>query len=360
MRVKMLAVVIATGIPFPSFGAADLSMPSGAPPLPADIAQHPDAPEQSSDSTRIGGTIFIDFTSLDQTSNGRKTPASDTSLDVKRFYLSLDQRFNDVWSANLTTDANYASATGESEFFVKKAYVQGAFSRLATLRVGAASTPWIPFVEDWYGYRFVEKLLVDRLKFGTSADWGLHLLGDSGMFDYQVSAVTGAGYRNPSRPDHVDVAARVGVQPVKGLVFAIGGYEGDLGEDTAASPSLHTARRFDTMAAWNRDGLRLGAEWFEADNWQHVATPATDSASGWSLWGSYDFAQASLFARYDRAKPSRDLDPSLQDTYWHAGVAFPVTKGVRIAVAYKDERLRNAAGTNVDGREIGAWGEVKW
>lgn len=360
MRAKMLAVAIAAGIPFPGLAAANPSVPPDAQPSSADIAQQPDAPDPSSGNTSIGGTIFIDFTNLDQTSNGGKTGASGTSLDVTRFYLSFDHRFNDVWSANLTTDANYASATGESEFFVKKAYVQGAFSPLATLRVGAAGTPWIPFVEDWYGYRFVEKLLVDRMKFGSSADWGLHLSGADGVFDYQVSAVTGAGYRNPSRPDHVDVAARVGVQPVKGLVFAVGGYEGHLGADTAASPALHTARRYDAMAAWNRDDLRLGAEWFRADNWQNVATPATDSAAGWSLWGSYDLGHASVFARYDRVKPSRELDPSLRDTYWHAGVAFRVTRGVRIALAYKDERLRNTIGTDVHSREIGAWGEVEW
>jgi hypothetical protein len=172
--------------------------------------------------------------------------------------------------------------------------------------------------------------------------------------------VTGAGYRNPTRPDHVDIAARFGVQPVKGLVFAIGGYEGELGGGTSTAPAVHTARRYDAMAAWNRDGLRLGGEWFKAGNWKNVTTPATDSASGWSLWGSYDFARASIFARYDRAEPSKQLDRSLRDTYWHTGVAFPVTKGVRIALAFKDERVRNATGTDVHSREIGGWGEIKW
>ena len=113
-------------------------------------------------------------------------------------------------------------------------------------------------------------------------------------------------------------------------------------------------------ARWNRDGLRLGAEWFTADNWKNVTTPATDKASGWSLWGSYDFTSTSLFARYDQVKPSKDLDPSLKDTYWNAGVAFPITKGVKVALAYKDENLRNNTTVDVHSREIGAWGEVKF
>jgi predicted porin len=150
------------------------------------------------------------------------------------------------------------------------------------------------------------------------------------------------------------------VQPIKGLMFAVGGYDGDLGKDTQTAPVLHGARRYDAMAAWNRDGLRLGAEWFRADNWKNVTAPLADSDDGWSLWGSYDFDRASVFARYDRVNPSKDIDPSLKDTYWNAGVAFPVTKGVKIAIAYKDERLRNGGSIDVASREIGAWGEVKF
>ncbi|HEX7370258.1 MAG TPA: porin [Rhodanobacteraceae bacterium] len=383
MRIKMLAATIAAGLALSSLGAQAQTAANDSQELAqlraqlatlqtkvAKLEQKQQAETQAqtsatshanwADDTRVSGTMFVDFTNLDQTSHGTKTDASGTGLDVKRFYLSIDHQFNDVWSANLTTDFNYVGNDGETQLFVKKAYVQGAFSKLATLRVGSANMPWIPFVEDWYGYRFVENTLVDREHFGNSADWGMHLFGDNGVFNYQVSAVNGGGYRHPSRSGHMDFAARVGVQPIKGLVFAVGTYDGDLGKATQTTPALHNARRVDAMAAWNRDGLRLGAEWFKADNWKNVATPATDSASGWSLWGSYDFTHVSLFSRYDRVKPSEQLDPSLEDTYWNAGVAFPVSKGVKVALAYKDERLRNGSSVDVHSREIGAWGEVKW
>src|SRR6185312_14403905 len=102
-------------------------------------AQAPAAPDTLAawaDNTKVSGTMFVDFTNIDQTSNGSKTDTSGTGLDVKRFYLSIDHQFNDIWSANLTTDFNYTSVTGETQLFVKKAYLQGAFSKLATLRVG--------------------------------------------------------------------------------------------------------------------------------------------------------------------------------------------------------------------------------
>lgn len=318
------------------------------------------APYAWASNTRIGGTAFIDFTDLDQTKNGTKTDASGTGLDVKRFYLTVDHAFSDIWSANLTTDFNYSSVDGETQLFVKKAYLQGAFSPLATLRVGSANMAWIPFVEDWYGYRFVENTLVDRVKFGTSADWGVHLLGASGMFNYQASIINGGGYKNPTRSDSVDFEGRVGFQPIKSVMIGVGVYSGDLGKDTHSTPALHDAHRYDAMIAYHGGGLRLGGEYFRATDWNNVLTPATDSADGWSLWSSYDFGPASIFARYDRVNPSKDLDPSLKDTYYNFGVAFPVTEGVRVALAYKNEILKDNSKTNTRSRELGAWGEVKF
>jgi hypothetical protein len=311
-------------------------------------------------STKVGGTSYFDFTHLDQTRGGSKTAASGNGLDVKRFYLSVDHKFNDIWSANLTTDFNYVSADGETQLFVKKAYLQGTFDKLATLRVGSANMPWIPFVEDWYGYRFVEPTLTDRNKFGNSADWGVHLLGDNGVFDYQASIVNGGGYKNPTRSNAVDFEARAGFQPFKSMIIAVGGYRGDLGKDTTTTPALHDAHRYDAMLAYNANGLRLGAEYFKATNWNNVATPLADSANGASVWGSYDFGPAAVFARYDRLKPSKSITPGVTDTYWNLGVAFPLTKGVRLAVAYKNELLNNGSGADLKTRELGAWGELKF
>jgi Phosphate-selective porin O and P len=327
------------------------------------LAAAPPAQQSSAaawaDNTSVGGKMYVDFTNIDQTSNGSKTNNSGNGLDVKRFYLSISHKFNDIWSANLTTDFNYTSVTGETQLFVKKAYVQGSFDKLATLRVGSADMPWIPFVENWYGYRYVENTLTDRLHFANSADWGVHLLGDNGMFNYQVSMVNGGGYKHPNRSNSVDFGARVGFQPIKGLMFAVGGYSGDLGKDTAtASPVVNTAHRYDAMVAYDANGLRLGGEYFHASNWNNVTSTLTDLATGYSLWGSYDFGPASIFARYDHANPSKDLDSSLKDTYYNAGVSFPVTKGVDVALAYKHERLQDNTSVDTKTNEIGVWGQV--
>ena len=102
--------------------------------------------------------------------------------ELKRFYIGVDHKFNDVFSANLTTDFRY-NTNGTSNdvlVYVKKAYLQAKLIPAFTVRVGAADLPWVPFVEGVYGYRFVENTLIDRTKFGTSSDWGVHVLGAFG------------------------------------------------------------------------------------------------------------------------------------------------------------------------------------
>ncbi|MGH8321425.1 MAG: hypothetical protein ACRESI_05665, partial [Gammaproteobacteria bacterium] len=85
-------------------------------------------------TTTVGGTMFTDFTDLNQdvmsqsTAGSTSTSSNSYGIDVKRFYLIVGHNFDDIWSANLTTDFNYVSADKETQLFVKKAYVQAKLS----------------------------------------------------------------------------------------------------------------------------------------------------------------------------------------------------------------------------------------
>lgn len=326
--------------------------------------------EKLVNNTTIGGKMYVDFTNIDQkNSDTGKTAASGTGLDVKRFYLSVTHNFNDIWSANLTTDFNYVGSDGETNLFVKKAYVQGKFDQAAVLRLGSADMPWIPFVENYYGFRYVENTLTDRLKYANSADWGIHLGGDIGAsksLNYAVSVVNGNGYKNPGRSKGVDVEGRVGFVPFENTIVAVGGYSGKLGKDVQGVPSTNTATRGDVLIAYASKQFRLGAEYFTASNWNNVLTPYTDKADGYSVWGSVAVADGvNLFARYDSAKLSKDRDHEAKDSYYNAGVEFQITKGFKLAGVWKHEKADKTVGTpvpahvqNVKTNEIGVFGEV--
>jgi len=361
----------------------------------APLAQADDA-----GSTTIGGLIFTDLTSISTTQEQAGLPSAHKDpngfgLDVKRGYLIVTHTFDDVWSANLTTDFNYPSykakststVTGgapgetvittttvsspETQLFVKNIYVQGHFNDWVTLRVGAASMPWTSYVEGVYGYRFVENTLTDRSAFANTADWGVHALGGDGLVSYAVSLVNGGGYKNPSRSKSMDEEGRIAVTPLDGhLIIAAGLYSGKRGLDTEATPAVNTASRQDLLLAWKAAGLTVGLEWFGADKWNDVLTASgtpTTKSSGTSLFGSYAFPDTafSVFARYDDVKPTKDTDASQEDKYYNAGVAWKSSANLTWALAYKSDKLTDdlKLGNTTDSlktEEFGVWAQIKF
>ena len=284
-------------------------------------------------------------------------------LDAKRFYFGVTQKFNKVWSANINTDSVFTSGTGTVSTYIKTAYVQAQFLPEAVVQIGSANAPWIPFVEDLYTFRYVENTLTDRLKFGTSADWGVHFLGKHDMVSYNFAAVEGGGYKNPTRSKTMDFEGRVSIEPMKGLVFAVGGYSGDLGKNSNATPAKQTANRFDLLASYTTGKLNLGAEYFSQKNWGITANAIGDSGDGYGVWGQYKFNNVwSIFGRYDSAKPSKDLHPLMRDNYYNIGVQFAVIKGVLISFVYKNDNIDfpTSASAVTNYQEFGMFSEIKF
>lgn len=334
------------------------------------------APKASwADNTTISGRMYFDLTSISQKSNGVKQPATGTGFDVKRFYLGVDHKFNDTYSANLTLDFNYVSNDGETQAFIKKAYLQAKYSDALTIRLGSADLPWVPFVEDLYGYRYIENTVIDRDKFGTSADWGIHALGKlgpNGALSYQVSVIDGAGYKAPLRSKGMDVEARLSYK-VGDVTLGIGGYRGKLGKDIENTVPVvrHTASRFDAVAAYTTKTVRLGVEYFSAEDWNNVTTIASDKADGWSVFGSYKWDEKwSVFGRYDTVSPRKTTNSAMDDDYFNVGVSYSPTKIVDLALVYKRDKIDNGTfstsngtiGGSNDGTydELGLFGQLRW
>jgi hypothetical protein len=350
-------------------------------------------------NTTVGSLVYFDFSNITNQQNSNLPSHVDVAptgngFDIKRLYLIVDHKFDDVWSANLTTDAQYLSAPssitsttttkngvttitsttstnnsgGVTEVFIKKLYLQAKINDAFIVRAGSYNSPWAPFVESLYGYRWIEKTATDRLGFANTADWGLNAggkFGTSGL-SYSVSAVDGAGYKNPSRTKTVDVEARVSYVPLEGLTLAVGGYVGHLGQVTATNDAFakNTATRLDAAIGYAIAGFRVGGEYYRAKNYKTVnnitagvygtsavvASSVTgvvpkDTADGGSIWASYIFAEKySVFARGDVTKLSKDVLPGLKDKYFNVGVTYKPIKSVDLALVYKNEKIEH--GTN--------------
>lgn len=372
-------------------------------------------------NTTVGGLVYADFGNVDDQSNGKRVAPSGIGFDIKRAYLIFNHDFSDVFSANLTTDAQYISSAagtgysnsttsnsgGVTELYIKLLYLQARLNDAFVVHAGSYNSPWVSNVQNLYGYRYVEKTASERLGFANSADWGLNatgVAGGNGWFNYSASVLDGGGYKNPTRSNDLDFEVAVLFKPLSWLNLGAGGYTGHLGQitQTTATYASNAASRWDVMAAVVTPLFRVGAEYFDAKNYKTASTStgvlsgpggvvvatnvtttdptgsvSSDEADGYSAWASYNFTRRwSAFARYDDARLSKHADPNLRDQYFNAGVSFEPVTGLDVALVYKHEKVAdgsisiaggdgNAAftigGTGVAGsgvRTSGQWNEV--
>ena len=212
-------------------------------------------PTQAGETT-VGGKMYGNFSYKSvKEADGNKLDGTGTGYDGKRFYITVSHVVDEVWSLNFTTDIG--DQNGAYDVYAKKAYVQAKLRNApVTFRAGSSDLPWIPAVENLYGFRYVENVLIDRLKFGTSADWGMHVMGKTsdGRINFQASTINGGGYKHPARSKSVDFAGRIGATPVDGLDVAVGGYVGRLGQEMETTAFSQNASRFDAVAAYTKSG----------------------------------------------------------------------------------------------------------
>ncbi len=370
------------------------------------------------DTTTVSGRMYYNLSNVEQkTSNQGKIAPTGNAFEIKRFYLGVDHKFNDMFSANLTTDARYnyedkatttaqlvagaaaastASATNagagnnvnDVQLYIKKAYLQAKINDYLTVRAGAADMPWIPFAEEQYGYRFVDKTVTEnRFTVANSADWGVHALGKYSYFSYAVAIVNGAGYRNPSRSAGLDVEGRLSATvPTAYGTFtgAIGGYSGKLGKEQqqiapAGSNVFNTAQRADYLLNYTNGPIRVGGEYFTAKNWANngVTTNFTgnakvnaDKSEGTSVWASYQVTpMVSVFGKSEFVQPNKAVlfpNASKKDRFFNVGVNFEPVKIVDLALVYKHDKTtgNNAPAivgvTSATYDEVGLYGQLRW
>ncbi|WP_174284641.1 hypothetical protein [Sphingomonas bacterium] len=397
----------------------------------AAIGKLPKPKPSWADSTVLSGRMYFNFSNINQLNNGARQGNDGTGFDIKRFYFGVDHKFNNVFAANLTMDvsnvvgntSNYNFPGAQSNaatsitvpatcvtgtvactvtvpaqtinnnlalvgrgFYIKKAYLEAKLSPALIIRAGSADTPWVPYVDNQTGYRHIENSLIDRTGYGTSADWGIHVLGD--MFDkivsYQVSVIDGGGYRNVKVTNSVDFEGRLSAQ-YDGFFGAVGGYSGKRATNVqglvlpAGLTNLHTATRLDAMVGYKVALLTVSGEYFHAKDWNNVATVAEDKTSGYSLFASVaPIPKWSAFGRFDWVKPTELTDNALRDHYFNMGLQYEPVKIVDLALVYKREAVdngllatqngtiggANAAGLLTGGRgtydEIGLFGQLRF
>jgi hypothetical protein len=318
------------------------------------------APAAHAGQFTFGGKIYADASLLQQHDHVTGARSSDTDADLKRMYLDADYAFDPAWSVHVTTDVNWLRGERDPDLWLKHAYLQHRFGQSGQLRLGVDDMPWITLGSQWYGYRYIDALSTSMQKIDDAADWGVHLKGAlAPKLDYALSVVTGAGYKRPSHGRRADVEGFLAYHPSTHTVLALGGYDGQQGEDADLAPLYHTARRVDLMAAYADDTWRVGVRYAYASNWSTLHQAASERGRSWSGWASLRVArQWSVFARYDRMQPKRLQDPGQRTWYADAGVQWQPSRRLRLALVGKRNALERAGREVRSTDEVGIWSEI--
>src|SRR3954453_11760893 len=92
-------------------------------------------------NTTVSGKAFLNVSNIHQTSTDlagvtTQNAQNGTQTELKRFYLGVDHKFNNSFSANITTDFRY-NGNGTSKdvlIYVKKAYLQASLNPAFNVR----------------------------------------------------------------------------------------------------------------------------------------------------------------------------------------------------------------------------------
>jgi len=175
-------------------GAA-LAQAPPPPPQPPPAAKAEEAPAPA---FKISGLVYGDYYYVLQ--NHRDDLEDQNGFWIRRLYFTYDHALSKSLSLRVRLEANSKGdfkSTGVATPYIKDAWLKWAFGAHA-LVFGMAPTPNIDHVDNFQGYRSVEKNPLDLYRWDSSRDLGLILQGGLGKdsrtrFSVQFGNGSGTG-----------------------------------------------------------------------------------------------------------------------------------------------------------------------
>ncbi len=223
-------------------------------------------------------------------------------LWFRRIYLTFDWKFNDAWSARLRTEMGSPGDFTTARTlvpFAKDAYVRWKRGN-HQITLGMSGTPTWGVIEDFWGYRSVEKTLLDLQRIASSRDVGVAFKGSLDQdqkFRYNLMLGNGNSNRNDNNQGK-KVLLSLGFFPNDSIILE--GYVDY--DDRPEETDRLTAQGF---LGYQQEKGRIGVQYF----YQSRDNGDDDSVelSGLSLFGAVNLSEkTNAFARYDMMMDADD------------------------------------------------------
>jgi hypothetical protein len=249
----------------------------------------------------------------------------DQAFQFRRIYFTYDNDVSEDFTARFRLEADQAANTsnGKIGVMVKDAYLQwkNVFHG-SNLVFGLQPTPAIDIVEGAWGYRSLEKTIVDLRGIASSRDLGLALKGkadDAGVFSYWAQVGNGNG-NSPENDKFKRYYFAALLKPAKNLqIMLYGDYAARANINNQFSSSVPKATlgngttTFDAFVGYAEpDKYSLGVEGFMTSTANGIATTTSYKSKpsmGISAWATVNFQPAfALVGRFDRYDPNSNSD----------------------------------------------------
>jgi len=271
------------------------------------------------------------------------------SFILRRVYFTYDNDISQQFTSRFRLEADQGTdvlTSGKIGVFVKDAYLRwkNIFSG-SDLIFGIQPPPTYDVSEAAWGYRYLEKTIMDLRGIYGSRDVGLSLKGklvESGMFNYWVMVGKNAGNTPATTNKYNRYSVQLHVKPIAGLQATL--YFDYYDAADKADPfnkGSFVGNAMSTMALFvgyaQPNSFNLGLEAFNQSTANGYTAPGATSLSslsktGISGWASVNFtSDIAAVVRYDNYDPNTN-SASVGDVrnYIIGGVAFKLNKNVSI------------------------------
>ncbi len=321
---------------------------------------------QSADRLKFSGLMFGDyFYNVDQIDNTKKDI---NGFQFRRIYITTDYSISQSFTSRfrLEADQSALSSNGKITVFVKDAWLtwKNVFDG-SNLIMGISPTPAFEVSEKAWGYRSIEKTIMDLNKIVSSRDLGIDLKGklvESGKISYWIKIGDNSA-NNPEVNKYKRFYASIHFKPVKNFEFT-------LYTDFASAPKkkdkingiLKSNNAFVAAAffGYSNEKLNFGMDSFiRAVQNNYAASSAsellTQKSYGISAWFNANLNEKiGLITRFDIFDPNSDLSSDRSQLYI-AGLDFRADDNVSIMPNLEVKTVQNGSSRDVVPRITVYW-----
>jgi hypothetical protein len=247
---------------------------------------------------KFSGLVFGDY--YYAVAHHDETVESSNGFWLRRVYFTYDNSLSDKFAMRFRLEMNSPGDLKTSSTlvpFVKDAFLTAKIGK-QTLLLGLIGTPLYDTLDEYWGYRPMEKTPIDLFKFGNSREFGMGLKGAldaRNKLTYTVVFGNGAGIKSETNRGKA-VYGRLNFQPTPSLFFELYADYTNMGNDS----SVNIFQAFaGVKGGWGRSGLNFGVR-------NSRTAGVTSDMKFVSLFGVFKVgAKLDLIGRYDRL-----LDPN--------------------------------------------------